>query len=70
MMIIIPARYTYTNDQRFRAIHKVKSEDYLLQVHCQQSVVYSTLNSALHRYCPPRGLTAACMNVRSVQLPS
>ena len=25
-------RYTYTSDQRFRAIHKVMSEDYLLQI--------------------------------------
>ena len=25
-------RYTYTNDQRFRAIHKLLSEDYLLQI--------------------------------------
>ena len=26
------SRYTYTNDERFRAIHKVKSEDYMLQI--------------------------------------
>lgn len=25
-------RYTYTSDQRFKAIHKVRSEDYLLQI--------------------------------------
>ena len=26
------SRYTYTNDQRFRAIHKLRSEDYLLHI--------------------------------------
>ena len=25
-------RYTYTSDERFRAIHKIMSEDYLLQI--------------------------------------
>jgi hypothetical protein len=25
-------RYTYTSDQRFRAIHQVLSEDYLLEI--------------------------------------
>ena len=29
---LIIFRYTYTNDERFRAIHKVKSEDYMLQI--------------------------------------
>ena len=26
------SRYTYTSDQRFRAIHKLMSQDYLLQI--------------------------------------
>ena len=26
------SRYTYTSDQRFRAIHKMMSQDYLLQI--------------------------------------
>jgi len=30
--LLTAGRYTYTNDQRFRAIHKVRSEDYLLQI--------------------------------------
>jgi len=30
--LLTVGRYTYTSDQRFRAIHKVKSEDYLLQI--------------------------------------
>ena len=30
-------RYTYTSDQRFRAIHKVMSEDYLLQIFLKYS---------------------------------
>ena len=32
IILIILCRYTYTNDERFRAIHKVKSEDYMLQI--------------------------------------
>ena len=31
-IISLNFRYTYTSDQRFRAIHKVMSEDYLLQI--------------------------------------
>jgi len=30
--LLTVGRYTYTNDERFRAIHKVKSEDYMLQI--------------------------------------
>jgi len=30
--LLTAGRYTYTSDQRFRAIHKVRSEDYLLQI--------------------------------------
>jgi len=30
--LLTAGRYTYTSDQRFRAIHKVMSEDYLLQI--------------------------------------
>jgi len=30
--LLTAGRYTYTNDQRFRAIHKLLSEDYLLQI--------------------------------------
>ena len=38
-------RYTYTSDQRFRAIHKVMSEDYLLQI---LPVKVSYANKILH----------------------
>lgn len=30
--LLTAGRYTYTSDERFRAIHKVMSEDYLLQI--------------------------------------
>ena len=30
--LLTAGRYTYTSDMRFRAIHKVMSEDYLLQI--------------------------------------
>jgi len=30
--LLTAGRYTYTSDERFRAIHKVLSEDYLLQI--------------------------------------
>ena len=30
--LLTAGRYTYTSDMRFRAIHKVLSEDYLLQI--------------------------------------
>jgi len=30
--LLTAGRYTYTSDQRFRAIHKLMSEDYLLQI--------------------------------------
>ena len=30
--LLTAGRYTYTSDQRFRAIHKVLSEDYILQI--------------------------------------
>lgn len=30
--LLTAGRYTYTSDQRFRAVHKVLSEDYLLQI--------------------------------------
>ena len=30
--LLTAGRYTYTSDERFRAIHKVLSEDYILQI--------------------------------------
>ena len=30
--LLTAGRYTYTSDERFRAVHKVLSEDYLLQI--------------------------------------
>ena len=30
--LLTAGRYTYTSDERFRAVHKVLSEDYILQI--------------------------------------
>ena len=30
--LLTAGRYTYTSDERFRAIHKVLSEDYILRI--------------------------------------
>ena len=40
------SRYTYTNDERFRAIHKVKSEDYMLQILPIQVLVITDSSNA------------------------